>query len=168
MKILVVSDTHKKHDNLEAVIEQEKPDCLYHLGDSEGYDFYIETHCGCPLSIVAGNCDFAAGLPEELLLEVGQSRILLTHGHYYNVNSDNRMLVKAAQAQGADVVLYGHTHCPELTEEEGITILNPGSISYPRQRNRIPTYALITVDANGQLDFSLHEYSDFRKKEKSC
>ena len=34
MKILIVSDTHGKHEYLEAVLEQEKPlDMLIHLGD---------------------------------------------------------------------------------------------------------------------------------------
>ena len=37
MKILVVSDTHRKDDNLKLVIEEEKPmDILIHLGDAEG------------------------------------------------------------------------------------------------------------------------------------
>ena len=37
MKILIVSDTHRKDKNLERVIEREKPlDMFIHLGDAEG------------------------------------------------------------------------------------------------------------------------------------
>ena len=37
MKILIVSDTHRKDGNLYDVIEKEKPlDMLIHLGDAEG------------------------------------------------------------------------------------------------------------------------------------
>ena len=39
MKILIISDTHRKHDNLLKVLERECPvDLLIHLGDAEGYD----------------------------------------------------------------------------------------------------------------------------------
>ena len=37
MKILIVSDTHRKDGNLQWVMEQTKPfDMLIHLGDAEG------------------------------------------------------------------------------------------------------------------------------------
>ena len=37
MKILIVSDTHRKDDNLRKVITENKPiDMLIHLGDAEG------------------------------------------------------------------------------------------------------------------------------------
>ena len=37
MKILIVSDTHRKDGNLQWVMEKEKPfDMLIHLGDAEG------------------------------------------------------------------------------------------------------------------------------------
>ena len=37
MKILVVSDTHRKLENLKVILEREQPmDLLIHLGDAEG------------------------------------------------------------------------------------------------------------------------------------
>lgn len=42
MKILIVSDTHGRLENLERVIEMTKPiDALIHLGDVEGQEDYI-------------------------------------------------------------------------------------------------------------------------------
>ena len=42
MKILIVSDTHRKDDNLKKVIEELKPlDMFIHLGDAEGSEVYI-------------------------------------------------------------------------------------------------------------------------------
>ena len=39
-----------------------------------------------------------------------------------------------ARARDADIVMYGHTHKPIAgMEEDDLSILNPGSISYPRQ-----------------------------------
>ena len=59
MKVLIVSDTHRKHKNLEIALERQQPiDLLIHLGDAEGCEDYIAELAGCPLEIVAGNSDF--------------------------------------------------------------------------------------------------------------
>lgn len=59
MKILIISDTHRKHDNLLKVLERECPvDLLIHLGDAEGDEDYIAEQAGCPVEVVAGNNDF--------------------------------------------------------------------------------------------------------------
>ena len=63
MKILIVSDTHKKHENLVQVLRKLKPiDMMIHLGDAEGYEDYIAELAGCPLEIVSGNNDFFSDL----------------------------------------------------------------------------------------------------------
>ena len=68
MKILIISDTHRKHDNLLKVLERECPvDLLIHLGDAEGYEDYIAEQAGCPVEVVAGNNDFFSSLPREKL-----------------------------------------------------------------------------------------------------
>ena len=55
MRVLIVSDTHKKHENLITIMEKERPfDRMIHLGDAEGYEDYIAELAGCPLDIVAG------------------------------------------------------------------------------------------------------------------
>lgn len=66
MKILIISDTHRKHENLLKVLERECPvDLLIHLGDAEGYEDYIAEQAGCPVEVVAGNNDFFSSLPRE-------------------------------------------------------------------------------------------------------
>ena len=43
MKILIVSDTHAKHGNLDHVLEQAGPiDMFIHLGDVEGDEEYLD------------------------------------------------------------------------------------------------------------------------------
>ena len=32
--------------------------------------------------------------------------------------------------------MYGHTHMPVIENEDGILVINPGSLTYPRQRGR--------------------------------
>ena len=71
MKILIVSDTHKSHRNLEKVIERtDHIDMLIHLGDTEGGEDYIRALADCPAHIVSGNNDFFSDLPREEEFEV--------------------------------------------------------------------------------------------------
>lgn len=66
MRILIVSDTHKSHVNLEKVLKQtEHIDTLIHLGDVEGREKDIEALVDCPVHMVRGNNDFFSELPRE-------------------------------------------------------------------------------------------------------
>ena len=79
MRVLIVSDTHKKHENLITIMEKERPfDRMIHLGDAEGYEDYIAELAGCPLDIVAGNNDFFSELPKEKEIEIGGLKALIT------------------------------------------------------------------------------------------
>ena len=43
MKVLIVSDTHKRDENLRAAIRKELPfDIMIHLGDTEGSEIYFQ------------------------------------------------------------------------------------------------------------------------------
>ena len=156
MKILIVSDTHKKHDNLVRILEQEENiDLMVHLGDSEGYEDYIAELAGCPLEIVSGNNDFFTDLDREKVLEVGKYQVLMTHGHYYYVAMGVEDLKKEALGRGMDIVMFGHTHRPLLDYSKGIVTLNPGSVSFPRQEGRRPSYALMELDQEGEAHFKI-------------
>ena len=41
-----------------------------------------------------------------------------------------------------DVLIHGHTHVLKAERREGYTLLNPGSVSIPKEGN-IPTYAIL-------------------------
>ena len=100
MKILIVSDTHKSHRNLERI---------------------------------------------------------LNHGHYYYVAMSEERLKEEARARGADIVMYGHTHRPSLTRDVDLITLNPGSVAYPRQEGRRPSYMVMELDEDGNVEI-LQEY----------
>lgn len=156
MKILIVSDTHKKHDNLVRILEQEENiDLMIHLGDSEGYEDYIAELAGCPLEIVSGNNDFFTDLDREKELQIGKYQVLITHGHYYYVAMGVEDLKREAVSRGMDVVMFGHTHRPFLDYSRGIVTLNPGSVSFPRQEGRRPSYALMELDPKGEAHFRI-------------
>ena len=69
-------------------------------------------------------------------MSLGRHVVMLTHGHYYNVNYGTQMLVEAAKEKGADVVFYGHTHVPAFEQKNGNYYVNPGSVSIPKEGSR--------------------------------
>lgn len=156
MKVLIVSDTHKKQDNLIKVLEQEENiDLLIHLGDVEGYEEEITYMADCPVEMVAGNNDFFSVLEREKEIEIGKYKVLITHGHYYYVTAGVEDIKKEAAGRGMDIVMFGHTHRPLLDNNRGIITLNPGSISYPRQEGRYPSYAIMELDNKGEAHFCI-------------
>ena len=148
MKILVVSDTHGDYRRLDAVIAKEKPfDMLIHCGDVQGDIGALLEGAEYPYYAVKGNCDTFSSLPELLTLKVGYYTLMITHGHKLDVKYTKKLLLSAARKNHADVVLYGHTHIPEAyrAKDQGTLVVNPGSLAYPGQFPRVPTYAVLTI-----------------------
>jgi putative phosphoesterase len=154
MKILIVSDSHGKNTNLKKAVAnmQGTHDRLIHLGDSLCSPETIEEIAGCPVDMVRGNCDSSIyGVPLSKIIEIEGYRILLLHGHQYAGISGLDSLRATAKANDVQIVMCGHTHVP-LIERGEVTIVNPGSISQPRQEGHIPTYLVMNIE-NGQVDF---------------
>jgi len=156
MKILIVSDTHRKNDNYFKVLDLQKPlDMVIHCGDTEGSEDILTEAADCPVHIVTGNNDFFSNLPRELELDIGKYKVLVTHGHNYYISMGNEMLKREAVARGIDIVLYGHTHRPVIDQKNGVIAVCPGSISYPRQEGRRPSYAIMEIDEEGEVHFTI-------------
>ena len=156
MKILIVSDTHGRDDEFDKVLETEKPfDMLVHCGDVEGREIYIEVAAGCPCHIVTGNNDFFSDLPREEEFRLGRHKVFLTHGHYYGVSRDLRDLVDEALSRECDIVMFGHTHKPLFETRSGVAVINPGSLSYPRQIGRQPSNAVMDLKKDGSFDVEI-------------
>lgn len=105
------------------------------------------------MEMVLGNNDFFSHLDREREIEIGGHRIFITHGHYYGVSMGPEGLADEARSRGCDIAMYGHTHKPFLGKLGGVTVLNPGSLSYPRQEGRRPSYIIMTVDEDGKIDY---------------
>lgn len=155
MKVIVVSDTHRKNDNYFKVLELHQPDMIIHCGDIEGSEYALEQAAQCPVKMVTGNNDFFSSLPNELDLTVEKYRIWVTHGNTYGVSMGIDYLAQEARARGFQVVCYGHTHKPSVIREGGIYLVNPGSLSYPRQEGRRPSYCIMETDRFGEIHFTI-------------
>ena len=157
MRYLIVSDTHGNERNLERAIMRSYPmDGVFHLGDLEGSESYIEDICPCPVYMVSGNNDFFSPAPSQQVVEIEGYRVFMTHGHRYGVAYDIEDLKEVTKKQACHMAFFGHTHRPEIIEEDDMVFVNPGSLTYPRQAGRKPSYILLETGENGTLDFVIH------------
>ena len=149
MKVLIVSDTHGKDENLEKTVMMETPfDMLVHCGDVEGREIFIEALAECPCCIVSD-------LPREEEIDIDGNKVLVTHGHYYGVSMDISGVAEEAKSRNCDAVFFGHTHKPVIEEIDGVLAVNPGSLSYPRQHGRKPSYAVLETGADGKMSVEI-------------
>lgn len=151
MRILVFSDTHGRTAPMERVIMGEpRSKHIFFLGDTvRDAEKMQELFPDRIFHIVRGNCDFSPAYSEEEYEEIDGVGIFYCHGHTYSVNSGEETLYKKGESLGAKIVLYGHTHCLSEHYRDGIHIVNPGSLSKPR--DGAPSYAMIETKRNGIL-----------------
>ncbi|MBO5653268.1 MAG: phosphodiesterase [Clostridia bacterium] len=180
MKFLIASDLHGSASacqKLLAAFAREGADRLILLGDilyhgprNDLPDAYAPKEVIALLSPLAdrilavrGNCDTEVDqmvlpfpiLADYAVLPVGERLMYLTHGHKYGEATPPPM------AKG-DILLQGHTHVAGIKEKEGFTLLNPGSLSIPKE-NTPRGYVLLE---DGLFSFrhldSGEEYASFR------
>ena len=139
---LIASDSHRHPNALIQVWKRQirTPDALLFLGDglSDLFAFSAEFPY-VTVYAVSGNCDFHRLLPdgslapEERCHRLGGLSVWMTHGHRFGVKGGTGALVREAERERADIVLYGHTHRQNefrLQRQDGgsVWLCNPGSI----------------------------------------
>ena len=153
MKLMIASDIHGSAKWCEKLLnryDDEKPDKLVLLGDilyhgprndlPEEYapKKVIEMLNGIGKNIlcVRGNCDTEV---DQMVLNFpimadyavafwGDRMIYMTHGHVINMKN-----LPALNTN--DILLHGHTHIPVNESIDGITVMNPGSVSIPKENS---------------------------------
>ncbi len=160
MKIMIVSDTHGRQERYRRALTLEEkagiPDKIIHCGDVEGDEEWIRRSTQCmSVPMVRGNCDFFSKLPSELELDIAGLKVLVAHGHQYGVSMGTERIEEEARDRGCQIVMFGHTHRPVIQENDGLWIINPGSLSYPRQDGHKYTYIIMTVDEGVEPEFEL-------------
>jgi uncharacterized protein len=150
MRVAVISDTHLPRGSRalpqECVERLAAADLILHGGDvTEAAVLESLAELG-PLHAVYGNMDspeLRASLPKERVVEAGGARIGMVHIPGPAAGRTARLV---ARFPGCDAVVYGHTHLPEVTREDDVWILNPGS---PTERRKAPHRAMLELDIEG-------------------
>ena len=92
---------------------------------------------------VRGNCeaevdqmvlDFPV-MADYALILYGERNLYATDGQIYNQNN-------LPPLKNGDILIHGHTHVLKAEKREDYTLLNPGSVSIPKEGNP-PSYAIL-------------------------
>lgn len=142
-EIILVSDNHGKIEPLKYLKEKYPiTDYFIHCGDSELHPYQLDG-----FSSVQGNNDYFQAYPNEKVIQIGQHRILVVHGHMHMIYGQPQILTNYAKKLDCDIVFFGHTHVPQDITIDGIRCINPGSIWHNRDGSK-PSYMLIQLDGN--------------------
>ena len=173
MKLMIASDLHGS-DHYAGLLfrrlEEEAPerlvllgDLLYHGPRNDLPHSYDTKKCAERLNAltpppiaIRGNCDGEVDqmvlsfpmLEDFAVLFADGYSLFLTHGHHLEE-------AKAHLHEG-DVLLYGHTHVPDFTRTDGVTLVNPGSVSIPKN-NSPHSYLVFDGGALGWKDVETGE-----------
>ena len=145
-RVAVISDTHGRFTRLPAALHKIKKaggvEMLLHLGDYGSDAEMIAEKLDVPFVAVRGNNDYFSNLPRKKIVQVEDASLLLVHGDaYYNLSP----LIREAKQERCAAVLFGHTHVPLLQADGALLIINPGSLSLPRQ-GYAASFALLEIN----------------------
>jgi putative phosphoesterase len=147
--LVVLGDTHRQTGHglegrtLEAV---RRADAVAHTGDftttavHDAIDAEVTR-----LHAVAGNNDeraLARRLPSRAVFDAEGLSVAMVHGHEHSTEA----LTLLGREVGADLVVFGHSHRPEIDAVGALPLLNPGSHADPRWHR--PAHAELTRDGD--------------------
>lgn len=138
MQILVMSDTHGDSNVIEKVRGfYPNVDAVIHCGDSE-LPFSHKALMG--MKKVRGNCDIDKAFPDEIVFDLEDATIFVTHGHLFNVKTSILSLSYRAKEVNAQIACFGHSHVLGTEMIDDVLFLNPGSLLKPRGRKEKKLY----------------------------
>lgn len=146
MRFLIFSDSHGQNTHIKkTLLLHPEADAIIFLGDGvESFKSSVKDVTKV-IYTVKGNCDIGSNEREIDFICYNNHKIMICHGHKYNVKYGIDLLLSVAKSNECDVVLFGHTHIPFNKYIDGVYILNPGSICV----SPTPTYAILDINDNG-------------------
>ena len=172
----VVSDTHKHIVNLSKALDFLKTqgvDTIIHLGDD-----YTDIDELAERNIVRVPGVFSDAYQDDKIQNrrvenYAGWRFLLSHtiSSHPNDLPDDPKPEELIKDQKVQVVLYGHTHVPEIKQDRRVIFVNPGHLKNEDKRGFPPTFGYIELTIDGILvriyelrDGSILKEEKFRKK----
>ena len=95
------------------------------------------------------NRKYLKSLPEELRLEAGGKRILLTHRSplpEIGPETPDEKLREFALLADADVIIFGHSHRPFSRQVDGVWFINPGGAGRQDDGDPRASYAILWIN----------------------
>lgn len=182
--ILAVSDSHGRPEILKTILKRfsSQADALAFLGDGcadlvhilNNLDSNKDLQTSLPpvIAMVHGNGDESVfdvdfypsedlnvrtlKAPAAITFFAAGKNVLVTHGHMFGVYYGTAGLENHAKKSESKIILYGHSHVADISENNGITFINPGSCSLPRQ-GLPPSIAEIKIHFTGEIECTFYE-----------
>jgi putative phosphoesterase len=189
LKVGVVSDTHipdrvsALHPDLLSALRSAGVQVILHAGDISRKPVLDQLREIAPVHAVQGNRDWFMGpeIPLVNLLELAGVSIALMHGHggwvHYLVDKIAYMRVGyrferylpllQRAAQGAQVIVYGHTHHSKCAWVDGQLVFNPGSASFGAKRTADPSWGLLSIFQGGKVKGEVFYLRGYQVQQKT-
>lgn len=160
--LLVLSDMHC--DNYELFLEVMRQfgsdaDAMIYCGDGirdieriiseASRDEGVRNTIPPVLAVVKGNCDgFGSSsslldAPDFLTFKAAGRTVFAAHGHRLSVDFGVEHISSFASSFKANLIFYGHTHYPYKSIQDNVVVLNPGSMTRPRNGS-LPSFAVVS------------------------
>ena len=164
MKIGVLSDSHHEHDNiLEAIafLKKRGTKLLIHLGDDyNDMDGIADENT---IRVPGLYCDayLKTYVPNRRIEDIEGWKVLITHTPESTLDDlpDDTHPEDLVKNQEIDIMLYGHTHIPEIKMENDIVYINPGHLRKEDKKGNPATFALIDISEH-KLFITIYKLSD--------
>ncbi len=150
MKMLVVSDSHGRTDDLIEIYEKYKNsiDMLIHLGDGCEDIYELGLPRELDTIVIRGNNDIYSSERDMVTKEINGVLIVAEHIPAYSY--------KYIETKNYKKVLYmhGHKHIVRLEQDGDVIILSPGALSRPRDNNNY-AYAIVEITKAGEVSIEI-------------
>ena len=145
--------------------------CLGNMGSKESYDWLKslsnDFHC------VKGDYDLDESLPEQKMIQIGEFKIGIIHGHQVLPSGDINSLSNIQRQLGCNILVSGFTHELSIKVKDNVLYINPGSISgafSPSIKDNSPSFILLAIQGDIAIIYSYifnneNKKSDVKKYE---
>ena len=183
LKVGVVADTHipdrvtEFHPGLLPALRAAGVQMILHAGDVSGLAVIDQLREIAPVHVVRGNRDWHLGREVHRVerMDLAGVSLALMHGHggliRYLIDKvayiregyrfERYLSLLRREAQGAKVIVFGHTHRNKCVWIDGQLLFNPGSASFGYKRVLNPSWGMLSIFPGGNVKgevFALRGY----------
>jgi len=168
--VLVVGDFHIPHraafipEKFQRMLVPNKMQHVLCTGNLVTKEQHDELKSLAPnVHIVRGGFDEDNSFPDSKVIQIGQFKIGLIHGHQIVPWGDAHSLAMIQRQLDVDILITGHTHRNEVNEYEGKWFINPGSITGAYSTlttDVVPSFILLAIQGSKVVTYVYELHGD--------
>ena len=134
--------------------------CTGNVGNREHNDWLKSLAAN--VYFVRGDFDEGTSVPEHRVVQVGEWKIGLVHGHQVIPWGEKEALSNYQRMLDCDLLVSGHTHKVAIDSLDGKHYLNPGSATgaySPANPHNQPSFIIVALQGRDATSF-IYEFAD--------